>query len=249
MYDKAVNSKSFDTRFDGFYRAIVIDNNDPKEAGRVKVKVFPMFNGVSNSDLPWAIPADPSFGGISNRGSINVPDINSHVFVFFENGDHRFPVYFAGAPAIENGEPDVPTLSRKDDGTVQSINSNLSSNVPTASGGSWNEPSSAYNPSYPNNRVFRSKNGVIIEIDDTDGNVRFHIYHPSGTRTEIDNSGNKVEHVNATKTTVVVGDDNIEVKGKHDMTVNGTWGVRILSSGKIVADGTIDITAPTINLN
>lgn len=248
--------KRNDTNFDfaGVYRGEVVDVDDPLEAARVRVKVHPMFAQIPEEQhniIPWAVAGDPSFGGISNFGQIQVPPINTHVWVFFENGDWRHPVYFAGAPAISNGEPDYPTLSRKDDGTVAAINAAISQGVATASGGTWDEPNSFYSAVYPNNRVFRSKKGIVIEIDDTDDNVRFHVYHPSGTRVEVGNDGETVEHVAAKKTTVIVGDNNIEVQGKQDTTTGGNWGVNVGANGKIKTSGTMDIEAggaTTINV-
>ena len=241
MFNKLLDIKKEEMVFNGFYRGIVKNINDPLKAGRIRVKIYPLFENVFDNDLPWAIPADTSFGGAANVGGINVPILESHVFVFFENGDHRFPVYFAAAPAIQNDIPDVPTLSREDDGTVAAINAAKSSAVATASGGSWDEPASAYAAVYPQNRVYRSEKGIIVEIDDTADNIRFHVYHPSGTRTEIDNAGNKVEHIKATKTTVIVGNDNIHVQGNHDTTTDGTHGINIGTNGKIKVGGTYDI--------
>ena len=72
-----------------------------------------MFDGVDDESLPWAIYADPNMGGSNDVGGINIPIIGAHVYTFFENGDFRFPTYFAGAPAIVNQEtPDIPELSR-----------------------------------------------------------------------------------------------------------------------------------------
>ena len=257
MFNRVFDLEKHTDRFDGFYRGVVIDVADPKESGRIRIKVYPMFESVADDVLPWAIPADSTFGGSANVGSINVPIVGSHVFCFFENGDFRFPVYFASAPAIQNDVPDVPTLSRKDDGTVAAINSARSQGVSTAFGGTWNEPVSAYAAVYPQNKVFRSEKGIVVEIDDTTDNIRFHVYHPSGTRFEVDNTGNLVEHVSATKTTVIINDDNVEVKGNQNTTVSGSHGIKVGTNGKlviagnydIVVTGVVNISGSTINLN
>jgi hypothetical protein len=92
------------------YRGVVENVDDPEKAGRVKVRVLGVHSDnpdyVQTEHLPWAIPAtDLRFGGgLRNIGSYKVPDTGSHVFVFFEAGDHNFPVYFAAAPAIEDVE-------------------------------------------------------------------------------------------------------------------------------------------------
>lgn len=194
MKDNFSTNNSDKLKLNGFYRGVVLDNNDPLKSGRVKVKVYPVFKDLVVDDLPWAIMADPFFGGSADVGSIFVPENNAHVFVFFEEGDHRFPVYFAGAPAIQSGTPDVPSESRT-------------------------------NGTYPNNRVLKSKSGIVIEIDDTPGAERYKITHPSGSIIEI-NSG---------------GDVNITATGAT--TLNTTGATTITSSGAVT------ITGSTISLN
>lgn len=250
MFNRVFDLEKTTDKFNGFYRGVVVDVNDPTESGRIRIRVHPMFSGVDDSVLPWAIPADSTFGGAANIGSASIPIVDSHVFCFFENGDHRFPVYFASAPAIQNDIPDIPTLSREDDGTVAAIDSARSTGVSTAFGGSWDEPSSAYAAVYPKNKVFRSESGIVIEIDDTPNNVRFHVYHPSGTRMEVDDAGNSVEHVKANKTTVIIGDENIEVKGTQNTTTGAAHGIKIGTNGKVDVGGNYDIvTGSNCNIN
>lgn len=235
-------------QFHGFYRAIVIDNNDPLKSGRVKVKVMPMFGGVNDDALPWAILADASMGNIDS-GHVNIPEINSHVFVFFENGDHRYPVYFASTPSIQNGVPDIPQITREADQSVTNINSNAESGISTAGGGSWNEPNSAHATEYPNNHVIKTKNGLMIELDDTDGQIRLHFYHPSGSREEIDNDGNRVIHTTNNRYTVTISNDMTYVKGNSDETIDGNKGIKVGGTLDIVVDGDVNITSSSGNVN
>lgn len=93
------------------YRGVVEDIDDPEKAGRIRVRILGIHSDnksyVKTEHLPWAIPATSigiDGGGLRNIGNFKVPDIGSHVFVFFEYGDHNFPVYFAAAPAIEDFE-------------------------------------------------------------------------------------------------------------------------------------------------
>jgi hypothetical protein len=90
------------------YRGLVEDVNDPAKAGRVRIRILGIHSDnhayVKTDTLPWAIPATSIGllgGGLRNIGSYKVPDIGSHVYVFFEAGDHNFPIYFAASPAIE----------------------------------------------------------------------------------------------------------------------------------------------------
>lgn len=102
-------------KFYGNYRGIVVDNNDELKNGRCKINVFGVYDELRESDLPWATFADPFMGGLQGYGSSLIPEVDTHVWVFFEGGDVRFPVYFAGAPAM-NGEdnPDLPEESATD---------------------------------------------------------------------------------------------------------------------------------------
>ena len=224
----------------GFRRAIVTENNDPKKAGRIRVKVMPEFVGVKDERCPWATMADPSMGGLSNRGGSNIPEKGAHVWVFFENGDHRFPVYFAGAPAMtEEAGADLPKLSRESTSDVDDINRRRMTGVEMAEGGTWDEPESAYQASYPHNHVFRSKAGIVIEMDDTPEGVRLHVLHPSGSRSEIDNDGNKVDHIQGDSTLVVVGAKKVSIDTTLDLNVKSA--VRI-KTPVLVLDGNLKVT-------
>ena len=90
----------------GIFRAKVLDNNDPKQFGRIKAEIFPVMANLTKDELPWAVPALPIFSGSGlGHGSFIVPDINTFVFVFFEHEDLYQPVYFAEAPTAQFGLP------------------------------------------------------------------------------------------------------------------------------------------------
>ena len=231
------------TQFNGFYRAVVVNNVDPLKAGRVQVRVMPYFTGVPDAVLPWAILADPMMGGTFNQGSVMVPAVGAHLWVFFENGDYRQPVYFAAAPAIVADGPDAPKRSREAAEENETISTNRKTGVVIAAhgGGSatWDEPASAYAAEYPNNKVIRSAQGIVIEIDDTPGGVRLHVFHPSGTRSEVDNDGNQVSHVQGDQTTVILGKQQIYVDSTLD--INAADKVRI-KTGEVIIDGNLWVT-------
>jgi hypothetical protein len=92
-----------DNQLMGMYRGEVVNDQDPKRAGRVRVNVFNVFDDLADDALPWAIYSDPFMGGQADLGGMFVPDVGSHVWVFFEQGDPKMPVYFAGAPARPHG--------------------------------------------------------------------------------------------------------------------------------------------------
>jgi hypothetical protein len=101
-----INPQENTTRYTGIYRGLVINNNDELKAGRCQIQVFPMFATMDPLLLPWAVPAMPVFAGAGQGyGTLNVPEIDSYVFVFFENGDVYQPVYFAEAGTKTMGVP------------------------------------------------------------------------------------------------------------------------------------------------
>ena len=86
---------------------------------------------------------------------------------------------------------------------------------------------------YPTRKVLKTKNGIIIEIDDTTDSEEIKITHPAGTTVQIDSSG---------KLNIVVGDDStIAVAGDASISVSGTTSVS--------STGNLSVTAPRIDLN
>ena len=84
-------TKDFD--YNSFYRATVLDNNDPEKLGRVKVQIATLgSNGV------WAYPG--LFSGMGYQtGAFILPPKGSVVFVTFEYSDEHRPIYFGGLPS------------------------------------------------------------------------------------------------------------------------------------------------------
>lgn len=75
------------------YDAVCVDNEDPNEQGRIKVRV-PNVGG--NKPIgKWAWPK-PVWGG-RNCGQFIVPDVGDPVLVTFMNGNPSFPRYSGGA--------------------------------------------------------------------------------------------------------------------------------------------------------
>lgn len=88
--------------------------------------------------------------------------------------------------------------------------------------GTWDEPDPYYNAYYPDNKVIYTHNGLLIEIDDTADNRRFHVYHPSNTYFEISENGNVVFRNSNNRYEII---DNILyklVKGDMFETVEGS---------------------------
>ncbi len=72
----------------GKYRGFVVDNQDPENLGRIKLKV-PSLLGETVSG--WALPCVP-FAGI-DQGLYLIPEIDSQIWVEFEAGDLNLPIW------------------------------------------------------------------------------------------------------------------------------------------------------------
>ena len=96
-------SRSTDRRFYGVAEALVEENVDPENEGRVKVR-FPWFSGQMVSE--WCrvsqFYAGPQFGAYF------VPEVDAEVLVAFIHGDMRLPIVIG---SLYNGQ-DKPPLAR-----------------------------------------------------------------------------------------------------------------------------------------
>jgi uncharacterized protein involved in type VI secretion and phage assembly len=118
----------------GKYRGTVIDNVDPLQMGRLMVQVPDVSNVLPST---WAMPCLP-FTGIQS-GFYAVPDIDSGVWIEFEQGDPDYPIWVgcywgsaAEVPALAlAAPPGVPQVLIQTTGQ----NTLLVSDVPGPTGG------------------------------------------------------------------------------------------------------------------
>jgi len=159
-------------KFPGIYRGKVLDNNDPLQYGRIKIQVYPMFTDITNATLlPWAVPASSLWDGAGDGiGSFVVPKVDTFVFVFFEQGDHYQPVYFAEAQTAQKGLP-IDRATNYPNRKVKESSSGIT--FVTDDTAKTTEVHTA--------------GGIIAKIDDTLNTVK--VTHPTGTYVLIDATG------------------------------------------------------------
>lgn len=115
----------------GRWTGYVIDNKDPKELGRVKIRIIGKYDDMDESTIPWAVP-DIGYLG-STYGNFIVPEIGTAVRGYFDNNDIHKPVfdsiafhntYVNNAKSKVTGEdyPNVMVLMQTDAGECLSIN-------------------------------------------------------------------------------------------------------------------------------
>ncbi len=131
------------------------------------------------------------------------------------------------------GMSQINRLSLGDDPNntiVQQKNSQRELSIPTAFYKStWSEPYSPYNAAYPYNATTTTRNGIVVEYDDTPGSTRIHEYHPSGTYREVDQDGTHVNKITGDDYEIILKNKKLYIKGNLDVTVDS--GVTILVNG------------------
>lgn len=277
----------------------VIENNiDPLKIGRCQVRIFGIHTEdlavYPMEDLPWASFLMNS-SCVSGQGNIFIPNNGDYVALSFLDPEQQIPIILGVIPkfidALPNftqgfsdpnsenpssssiGESGISSFARNDStpSEIQDKKNNKKTGV-MCDTESWDEPETPYDPIYPNNKVIHTKHHVI-ELDDTDGKERVHIYHKSGTSKEIHPNGDEVNIIKAKRYLIIDSDNNVLVSGNYNFRIAGDQNKEIVGSDKqkiggnqdkevvgndeeiitgtkkITATGEITITAPKINLN
>lgn len=223
---------------------------------------------VPTESLPWAHVLQPSNSAMNS--GIGMPATGlvegSMVFGFFLDGDNaQRPMILGSMPGIPQskpdtsegfndpdgrypsivGEPDISRLARNESITstiVSDKSARQRTNIAIANNvTSWSQPDFAYNARYPYNHVWQTESGHIIELDDSDGAERIHIYHKAGTFVEIDTNGTKVQQT--------IGDDYdinerskyLYVNGFHNVYINGDANIKIANNYNVDVDGDFNL--------
>ena len=78
-------------KYYGKYRAIVVDVKDPEERGRIKVQCPKVLGDAKSA---WYQPCVPY--AYEKGGDFVLPELNDFVWIEFEDGDVRYPIYTGG---------------------------------------------------------------------------------------------------------------------------------------------------------
>lgn len=129
-------------RFYGKYRGLVVDNADPQDLGRLKVRV----PSVLGNDVVtgWATPCLP-YGGADNQGFLFVPEVGGGVWIEFEEGDLEFPIWVGTYWSRPGGASELPKPNDPDgaeEGSVQSP---------------------------PTRKIIKTLRGHTLQLEDADG--------------------------------------------------------------------------------
>lgn len=213
---------------------------DPEDRDRVQVRCFGFHTddraAIPTTQLPWAPILNT---GARLSGNMFVPG-NLAVGFFLDGNEAQQPVVFGvltGVPTTKNQNkgfsdpdgiypknlnvPDNSAIARGNSAPAAYASSTAAQNIPTAAGGSFSEPKSAYAVKYPADHVFETDAGQVIELDDTPGAERIHIFHRMGSFVEMHPDGTVVHRSLKNHYKVVFADDNAYVAGSLNVSAAG----------------------------
>ncbi|MGH9928212.1 MAG: phage baseplate assembly protein V [Pyrinomonadaceae bacterium] len=173
-------------RFFGKYRALVVDNADPENRGRLKLSVPSVLGGDVVS--AWALPCAP-YGGAADQGFFFIPEVEAAVWVEFEAGNLDYPVWVGTFWAKPGGASEVPKPGDSQSPPTRKIIRTLKGNsIEMEDKDSEEVFIITYNDGSKTNVVTMDKNGIAI-VDANENKVTL---DSSGVVIE-DKSQNKIE--------------------------------------------------------
>jgi len=210
--------------YPGIYIGRVKEVDDPEELFRVKA-TCPFINGDHETVTDWAWPS---------QYITNLPKPGDKVWLMFENGDLRMPIWFPGpyskreAPKHSRGLPGDEDLGQKGIGSL---------------------PKSQFKGEYGEVYIWKTPQGHVIELDDTLDSRRIQIKHASGAFIEIldDGSvlesatGSRVEQNVGSKTTETFGSGVEYVGGNSNTAIDGDSTTTIKGDTKVEIGGRLNL--------
>lgn len=236
------------------------DVNDPKDNGRVRVRIFG-YNPVDRSILPtdtlkWFITGVVQSAAQDGFGTSPTGyEKGTMVFGYYIDAERQEGVVVMALNFIKDGKNSVSPLATGVDGggeQTKQRKSNIQKDIKTANGGTWSEPETQFAPEYPLNRVMTSRAGHVVEYDDTPGKERIVIQHKSGSFTEHHPDGDRVDRTTGTafeillggKNIICVGDLNLNATGNYNVDVDGK--THIKTNGLLIESPDITMKATTV---
>lgn len=179
----------------------VIQNDDPLKLGRVKIKIFGIYDEVSDAAIPWALPQTSYLGASSSN--LIVPPLDSIVRGFFENGDMYKPIY--------------SSIITQEDPTSAAADSLLGRRGPGDSIMDY-----AIKNDYPHTMVLmKTDEGEGVTLNRKNGTMK--INHRSGLKMQIDPNGSITIEQSMSKKINTSGAAKMDItlEGDFNLTANG----------------------------
>lgn len=240
-----------------WFFGVVEDLDDPLKVGRVRVRIYNVHSfseaEVPVDMLPWAHVVMPVTSASFNEKGISPTGLlkDTTVFGFFADGyERQKPMILGTVPGIPQPDPENvdPNNISEDNHDVsrlaRGINKLADVKNNNRAGVEEVEPSTetSYRAVYPYNKVFETAAGHVIEIDDSPGAERIHVYHNSGSYLEMF-KGRTVFKTNGTDIEISMLDKVVRVKGDYLLDIDGNYVTTV--GGNMIVDvkGSIQINS------
>lgn len=233
-----MTTRNLGTEGFSWFFGVVEDRDDPLKLGRVRVRIHNFHEDdelIPKDTLHWSsIIMPPTSASANSLGTSPTGiTVGSTVFGFFVDGaEKQKPVVLGTMHGIpEENAHDVSLLVR--------ANGDGKGGIQKETVGP--EPASAFSAKYPYNKTITTESGHAIELDDTPGHERMHVYHKSGTYVEVNNDGRMVTKVVDGDFEVIIKDKTVYIAGNYKIDVGGNI--------NMTAGGEITLKGSKINLN
>ncbi len=181
-----------------FSTAIVTNNSDPDNLGRIKVK----YPWSSESDESyWARISTPMAG--DEQGIYFVPEVEQEVLVAFVNGDVQYPIII-GSLWNESSLP--PENNVDGENNIRKIRSRSGHEV-------------LFNDGDESKLEISTSSGHKIILDDTSGAEKITIEDNVGGLIELDSTSNKI--LIQSSMDVAIEATNISINATAELTLKG----------------------------
>jgi len=234
-------------RYYGIYRGTCMDVKDPTGQGRILVRV-PIVTG-NETHPKWAWPIMPMGG--ENKGSFWVPDEKDPVYVMFENGDARHPMYMGGywpKPNTGNFAPEdaytdgIPSkrIFRTKAGHELSFEDNQENLAVKLI---WHDPEKdkySFFAVTPDGSIqMANHKGCMVDMRAKDGEELIMVVDATGNSMTMDKDGIKM--IDATGNVMEMKQDVFQVIGTKNLIMN-VPSVNVKTGGMTVGDTAIEST-------
>lgn len=239
-------------RYYGAYRATCMDVKDPNKQGRIKVRV-PIVTGKGTHQT-WAWPMMPMGG--KAKGSFWVPDEGDPVYVMFENGDARYPMYFSGYwpnPGDNNFAPedayesDGETPSKRIFRTKAGHELSFEDNAENLSVKMiWKDGTDPDNEKFsffaitPDGSIqMANHKGCMVDMRAKDGEELIMVVDATGNSLTMDKDG--IKAIDATGNIIEMKKDTVQVIGTKNFILNCP-SVNVKTGGMAIGDVAVEST-------
>ena len=235
-----------------FYRAVVVDNNDPNKLRRVKIRIQDLHGtdqDIPDSELPWAIQFRPTLLGGDNELSLTaIPRVGADLIVTHIRGDIYQPAYVFELShntnkMVQEGEEDYPDSYVLKDSDENYWHVNL---VQDKLDIKFNG-NECIEITVDRNTTIGQDDTETVGRDQTKNVIRDHSENIGRDKTKTV-QGNESNNIDGTRTTSVVGNESTTINGSQTTTIDGDRTENLNSNTNEIVANTKTVTAATFNI-